>query len=110
VRTALVVVDMLNDFIDGVFAKPAASEIVEPIAARPGLLYQRGDWLVVHANGAHRLYDVELRSFLPHASARWLAEEARAAFEDIDEVVATCERAGLARGVARLRPLGVVKG
>ncbi|MDX1658737.1 MAG: RtcB family protein [Nitriliruptorales bacterium] len=39
-----------------------------------------------------------------------LAEEAPYAYKDIDAVVETCERAGLARRVARLRPLGVVKG
>jgi len=43
-------------------------------------------------------------------SVRGLAEEAPMAYKDVDEVVATCERAGLARRVARLRPLGVVKG
>ncbi len=43
-------------------------------------------------------------------SARGLAEEAPFAYKDVDEVVAVCERAGLARRVARLRPLGVVKG
>lgn len=39
-----------------------------------------------------------------------LAEEAPAAYKDVDEVVAVCERAGLCARVARLRPLGVVKG
>jgi tRNA-splicing ligase RtcB len=39
-----------------------------------------------------------------------LAEEAPFAYKDVDEVVDTCERAGLSRKVARLRPLGVVKG
>jgi tRNA-splicing ligase RtcB len=43
-------------------------------------------------------------------SARGLAEEAPFAYKDVDVVVATCEEAGLARRVARLRPLGVVKG
>jgi tRNA-splicing ligase RtcB len=43
-------------------------------------------------------------------SVRGLAEEAPFAYKDVDEVVAVCERAGLARRVARLRPLGVVKG
>jgi tRNA-splicing ligase RtcB (3'-phosphate/5'-hydroxy nucleic acid ligase) len=43
-------------------------------------------------------------------SDRGLAEEAPVAYKDVDEVVATCERAGLARRVARLRPVGVVKG
>jgi tRNA-splicing ligase RtcB len=39
-----------------------------------------------------------------------LAEEAPFAYKDIDAVVETCERADLGRRVARLRPLGVVKG
>ncbi len=43
-------------------------------------------------------------------SLRELAEEAPFAYKDVDAVVRTCERAGLARRVARLRPVGVVKG
>jgi len=43
-------------------------------------------------------------------SLRGLAEEAPFAYKDVDEVVATCEGAGLAKRVARLRPMGVVKG
>jgi tRNA-splicing ligase RtcB len=39
-----------------------------------------------------------------------LAEEAPEVYKDVAEVVETCERAGLARRVARLRPLAVVKG
>jgi nicotinamidase-related amidase len=31
-RTALVVVDMLNDFVDGALGNPAAKEIIGPIA------------------------------------------------------------------------------
>jgi tRNA-splicing ligase RtcB len=44
------------------------------------------------------------------SSWRGLAEEAPAAYKDVTEVVATSERAGLARTVARLVPIGVVKG
>ncbi len=44
------------------------------------------------------------------ASAKGLAEEAPFAYKDVDEVVLTCERAGLAGRVARLVPVGVVKG
>lgn len=44
------------------------------------------------------------------SSMRGLAEEAPFSYKDIDAVVDVCERAGLARRVARLRPLGVVKG
>lgn len=39
-----------------------------------------------------------------------LSEEAPYAYKDVDAVVDVCHRAGLARKVARLRPLGVVKG
>ena len=44
------------------------------------------------------------------ASNKGLAEEAPFAYKDVDRVVEVVERAGLARRVARLRPLGVVKG
>ena len=44
------------------------------------------------------------------SSVQGLAEEAPFAYKDVDEVVATCEVAGLARRIARLRPVGVVKG
>ena len=43
-------------------------------------------------------------------SDRGLVEEAPVAYKDVDEVVEVCERAGLAGVVARLRPIGVVKG
>lgn len=43
-------------------------------------------------------------------SLRELPEEAPFAYKDVDEVVATCEEAGLCARVARLRPIGVVKG
>jgi tRNA-splicing ligase RtcB (3'-phosphate/5'-hydroxy nucleic acid ligase) len=43
-------------------------------------------------------------------SLRALPEEAPEAYKDVDEVVRVCEEAGLSRRVARLRPLGVVKG
>ncbi|MEU5030222.1 RtcB family protein [Streptomyces milbemycinicus] len=44
------------------------------------------------------------------SSWRGLAEEAPAAYKNVDAVVAAAEGAGLARVVARLVPLGVVKG
>jgi len=43
-------------------------------------------------------------------STRGVAEEAPGAYKDVDAVVAAAERAGLARRVARLRPLICVKG
>jgi len=47
---------------------------------------------------------------LAPAHLRLLSEEAPYAYKDVDEVVRVCEGAGLARSVARLRPVGVVKG
>ncbi|MEV5536539.1 RtcB family protein [Saccharopolyspora shandongensis] len=44
------------------------------------------------------------------SSARGLAEEAPTAYKDVDAVVAVAEGAGLCRRIARLVPLGVVKG
>lgn len=43
-------------------------------------------------------------------STKLLSEEAPYAYKDVDEVVDVCDRANLARKVARLRPVGVVKG
>ena len=43
-------------------------------------------------------------------SNRGLAEEAPFAYKEVDKVVEVVERAGLAARVARLRPVGVVKG
>ncbi len=43
-------------------------------------------------------------------SVRLLSEEAPYAYKDVDEVVDVCHRANLATKVARLVPLGVVKG
>ncbi|HXE99574.1 MAG TPA: RtcB family protein [Solirubrobacterales bacterium] len=44
------------------------------------------------------------------SSNRGLAEEAPFAYKDVESVVEIVERAGLARRVAQLRPIGVVKG
>lgn len=43
-------------------------------------------------------------------SMKELAEEAPYAYKDVDHVVEVVERAGLARRVARMSVLGVVKG
>jgi tRNA-splicing ligase RtcB (3'-phosphate/5'-hydroxy nucleic acid ligase) len=43
-------------------------------------------------------------------SVKGLAEEAPFAYKDVEAVVSIVERAGLARRVAQVRPLGVVKG
>lgn len=43
-------------------------------------------------------------------SVKLLAEEAPYAYKDVDEIARVCEAAHLAARVARLRPIGVVKG
>ncbi len=44
------------------------------------------------------------------SSSKLLSEEAPYAYKDVSEVVEVCEGAGLTKTVARLRPVGVVKG
>ena len=68
-RTAVVVVDMLNDFLDGVLANPAAKEIIGPIASLAERAREDNDWIVIYANDAHRPDDTELKVFPPHAMA-----------------------------------------
>ena len=50
--------------------------------------------------------DIEVRA----GSSRGLTEEAPFSYKDVDAVVETVDRAGLAARVARLVPIGVVKG
>lgn len=68
-RTALVIVDMVNDFVDGVLGNPPAKEIVGPIATLVQAVRTSDDWVVVYANDAHVPSDAELRVFPPHAIA-----------------------------------------
>ncbi len=60
----------------------------------------------------HRVREqLQARGILVRAgSIRLLSEEAPYAYKDVDEVADVCARAGLAAKVARLRPVGVVKG
>ena len=43
-------------------------------------------------------------------SWRGLAEEQPAAYKDVDRIVDVVDRAGLSKKVARMRPVGVIKG
>jgi tRNA-splicing ligase RtcB (3'-phosphate/5'-hydroxy nucleic acid ligase) len=64
-------------------------------------------------NAAGRRIDKELAAAGIVARARGrtgLAEEQPAAYKDIDAVVRCVDEAGLSRKVARLRPIGVIKG
>ena len=61
--------------------------------------------------GAELRHQLESRGIVVRCpSNRGLAEEAPFAYKDVDRVVAVVEGAGLAARVARLEPLGVVKG
>jgi tRNA-splicing ligase RtcB len=48
--------------------------------------------------------------FIKSASWKGIAEEAPGAYKDIDEVVDVSDKLGIGRKVARLKPIGVVKG
>jgi tRNA-splicing ligase RtcB len=62
-------------------------------------------------NGATLRNELESRGIAVRAgSLAGLAEEAPAAYKDVDAVVEAVARAGIAKRVARLRPVAVVKG
>jgi tRNA-splicing ligase RtcB len=50
------------------------------------------------------------RIFVKCASAKGIAEEAPGAYKDIDEVVEVSHKAGIGKKVARLKPIGCIKG
>ena len=56
--------------------------------------------------------ELQERGIIARASGGWrsLAEEASEAYKDVAEVVQVAHDAGLSRMVARMRPLGVIKG
>ena len=55
--------------------------------------------------------DLEAKGIVVRAqSTRLLAEEAPFAYKDVSEVMDVVHEVGLARKVARLKPLGVLKG
>ena len=65
---ALIIVDMLNDFVDGKLANPKAQAIVEPLQRL--LEHAREDgWVVVFSNDAHHPDDPELKVWGEHAMA-----------------------------------------
>jgi tRNA-splicing ligase RtcB len=62
-------------------------------------------------NGKQLVQELEARGiFVRSPSLRGVAEEAPLAYKDVDSVVDVVDRAGIAKKVARLRPLGVLKG
>ena len=67
---ALIVIDMLNDFVTGVLANQADAERIVPQIRRL-IDYARSqpDWLVVYSNDAHRADDREIGVWGKHAMA-----------------------------------------
>ncbi|WP_089724472.1 cysteine hydrolase family protein [Candidatus Thiosymbion oneisti] len=68
-KTGLVIIDMLNDFQDGVLANPAADEIVEPLKRLIDAARANDDWVVIYGNDAHKPGDLEFEVFGEHAVA-----------------------------------------
>jgi nicotinamidase-related amidase len=66
-NTALVIVDMLRDFVDGRLANPAAEPTIERIGELADAARSHEDWIVVYGNDAHQPGDLELRLFGEHA-------------------------------------------
>ena len=55
--------------------------------------------------------DLEKQGIITQSDSwKTLAEEAPSAYKDVSEVVDICEAAGISKKVARMKPLGVVKG
>ncbi len=67
---ALIVVDMLNDFVTGVLGNEVeASKIIPPIKRMIDYARSQPDWLVVYSNDAHRADDREIAVWGKHAMA-----------------------------------------
>ena len=81
---ALIVVDMLNDFYDGVLANEAhAARIIPAIAELIDNARKSPDWLVVYSNDAHRADDGEIAVWGPHAMAGTAGAEVIAALRPV---------------------------
>src|SRR2546423_625872 len=66
---------------------------------------------VKDAGGRRIDKELEARGVIARAQSRkGLAEEQPSAYKNVDEVVDVVHRAGLSRKVARMRPIGVIKG
>lgn len=89
---------------------PAARLALETTAHGSGRRMSRGE-AKRRFDGRKLRLDLERRGIAVRAvSSSGLAEEAGEAYKDIDAVAAVTERAGLSRRVARLVPVGCLKG
>jgi len=77
---ALVIIDMLNDFVDGALANPQAQAIVPALERL--LAHARAEgWVVVYSNDAHEADDPELAVWGEHAMAGTPGAQVIAALE-----------------------------
>jgi tRNA-splicing ligase RtcB len=66
---------------------------------------------VKEAGGRRIDKELEARGVIARAQSRkGLAEEQPKAYKNVDDVVEVVHRAGLSKKVARMRPVGVIKG
>lgn len=63
---ALIIVDMLVDFVDGKLANPLAKQIIDPVRRLLDHARDSG-WVVVYSNDAHQPDDPELKIWGEHA-------------------------------------------
>ncbi|OTA17046.1 pyrazinamidase/nicotinamidase [Xenorhabdus vietnamensis] len=77
---ALIIIDMLNDFVTGVLANEERAMKIIPVIQRTiNYARNRHDWLVVYANDAHQITDREIDVWGKHALAgAWGAEVVKA--------------------------------
>jgi tRNA-splicing ligase RtcB len=66
---------------------------------------------VKHAQGRRIDQELAAKGIIARAQSwKGLAEEQSDAYKDVDMVVEVVHRAGLSKKVARMRPMGVIKG
>jgi nicotinamidase-related amidase len=109
---ALVIIDMLEDFVHGKLANPRAESILDPLQRL--LAFARSErWAIVFSNDAHEPDDPELSIWGPHAMAGSLgAQVVRELAPHLDSREFQCPKRayGAFDGTdldARLRALGV---
>jgi nicotinamidase-related amidase len=79
---ALVIIDMLDDFVHGALANPRAQMIISPLQQL--LTHARGEgWAVVFSNDAHQPGDPELKVWGEHAMAGTTGAQVIAELEPI---------------------------
>ena len=107
---ALIIVDMLDDFVDGKLANPRAQAIVEPLARLLDHARQDG-WAIVFSNDAHHPDDPEIAIWGEHAMEGTPGAQVVAALAPRDgEIVSTKRHYGAFDDTGlteQLRALGV---